>query len=62
MEGLLVIVNIRLKRKETAKSYVSELLNLNSNFSAELYTEALFYKDPNFRKRMVNDLIAGGLK
>jgi adenylate cyclase len=59
---LLVITCIRLKRIEGAESYASELLNLNPNFSAELYTEALFYKNANFRERMVNDLIASGLK
>ena len=59
---LLVITYIRLTRKERAKSYASELINLDPNFSAELYTEALFYKDPNFRERMVNDLIVAGLK
>jgi adenylate cyclase len=59
---LLVITYIRLTRIERAKSYASELLNLDHNFSAELYTEALFYKNPNFRERMVNDLIVAGLK
>lgn len=58
----LVIAYMRMKRKTEAKSFASELLNLDPNFSAELYTEALFYEDPNFRKRMVNDLISAGLK
>ena len=59
---LLVIAHIRMKRTNEAKSLASELISLDPNFSAELYTEALFYEDPTFRKRMVNDLISAGLK
>lgn len=57
----LVIASIRQKNTEAAESFAAELLNLDPGFSAELYTEALFYQDPAFRNRMVNDLIAAGL-
>ena len=59
---LLVIANIRMKRTNEANSLASELISLDPDFSAELYTEALFYEDPKFRKHMVNDLISAGLK
>ena len=58
---LLVIAYFRIRRTTEAKSFASELISLDPNFSAELYTEALFYEDPKFRSRMVSDLISAGL-